>query len=141
MTVSEGDTIKIEYKGTLDDGTEFDNSEKHGKPLEFTVGAKQVIKGFDDAVRGMEKGESKKFRLEPTEAYGDPNPQLVKKVPKEQLPKEQDPVPGMVLGVTLPNGQQIPATITEVEEAIVIVDMNHPLAGKALTFDITIVEA
>jgi len=140
MPVKKGDTIKVHYTGTLEDGAVFDSSEKHGKPLEFEVGTGKVIKGFDEAVIGMEKDEEKEIKLQPTEAYGDPNPQLVKKVPREQLPKDKELKPGMVLVMTLPNGSQIPATIKEVNDKEVTVDLNPPLAGKVLIFKIKIVE-
>lgn len=140
MAIKKGDGVKVEYTGTLDDGTVFDSSEKHGKPLEFEAGAGQLIKGFDDAVIGMKKGEEKTIRIEPNEAYGELREDLVKKVLKEQLPKEQEPKEGMVLIVSLPNGHQIPAVIIEADEKDVTVDLNHPLAGKALNFKIKVVE-
>jgi len=137
--VAKGDKVKIEYTGTLDDGTVFDASEKHGKPLEFEVGSGQVIKGFDEAVTGMEKDEEKEIKLQPAEAYGDLNPDLRKKVPRDNLPKDQEPKEGMVLMVGLPNGQQMPAKIVEVGEKEVTLDLNHPLAGKVLNFKIKLV--
>ncbi len=135
-----GNTVKIEYKGSLEDGTVFDSTEKHGKPLEFEIGSKKVIKGFEEAVIGMEKDEKKKITLKPEEAYGSPNPDLIKEVPREKLPKEQEPKEGMILGMMLPNGQQIPARITKVEEDKITIDLNHPLAGKTLNFDIKLVD-
>jgi len=140
MAIKEGDKVKIEYEGKLDDGTVFDSSEKHGKPLEFEVGAGQVIKGFNDAVIGMEKDEEKEIKLEPKEAYGDNNPELVKKVPRDKMPKEPEPQPGMMLMMGLPDGKQIPAKITEVGDTEVTLDLNHPLAGQNLHFKIKIVE-
>lgn len=140
MPIKEGDKVKIEYEGKLEDGTVFDSSEKHGKPLEFEVGSKQIIPGFEKAVIGMKKGEEKEITLEPKDAYGDPNPQLIKSVPKEQLPKEPEPKVGMVLGITLPNGSQFPAKIVEVGDKEIKIDMNHPLAGKKLIFKIKVVE-
>ena len=140
MPVKEGDKVKVEYTGTFDDGTVFDASEKHGQPLEFEVGSKQVVPGFENAVIGMEKDEEKEVKLEPKDGYGDPNPELEKKVPKDQLPKDKELKPGMMLGVGLPTGQQIPAIIKEVGETEVTIDLNHPLAGKNLTFKIKVVE-
>ena len=140
MPVKEGDKIKVEYEGKLEDGTVFDSSEKHGKPLEFQVGSKHVIKGFDDGVVGMEKGEEKEIKLKPADAYGDYNPQLVKKVPKEQLPKDKEPKKDMMLMLSLPNGAQIPARITEVTEKEVNLDLNHPLVGKTLIFKVKVVD-
>ena len=138
MPIKNGDKVKVEYKGTLDDGTVFDSSEKHGEPLEFEIGAEQIIPGFENAVMGMENGEEKEFKLDATEAYGDRNPQLVQKIPKDQLPQEV--VTGMMLVVALPNGSQIPVKVTEVTDGWVTIDMNHPLAGEALNFKIKIVD-
>lgn len=139
MPVKKGDKVKVEYTGTLEDGTVFDSSEKHGEPLEFEVGAGQMIKGFDDAVVGMEKGDEKEITLKPADAYGDPNPQLIQKVPKDKLPEGADLKAGMQLAMALPNGQQIPATITEIGDTEVTIDINHPLAGKTLKFKVKVV--
>lgn len=140
MPVKKGDKIKIEYEGTLDDGSVFDSSEKHGKPLEFEAGSGKVIKGFDEAVIGMEVGEEKKVHITKDKAYGDRKEELVKKAPKEQFPKDKKVEPGMMLAVGLPNGAQLPAVVTDVKENEVTIDMNHPLAGKDLNFKIKVVE-
>ena len=137
MTIKKGDTVEVEYEGKLDDGTEFDNSKKHGQPLKFEVGGGQVIKGFDEAVVGMNQGEEKEFRLEPKEAYGDQNPELRKDIPKEQLPKQEMEV-GMMLVMKLPDGNQFPAKIVDIGEKTVTIDLNHPLAGKALNFKVKV---
>ena len=138
--VQTGDTVSVDYEGTFEGGHVFDSSAAHGQPLQFEVGCGQMIKGFDDAVVGMKKGQEKKFKLSPKEAYGDPNPQLVKKVPRQMMPQGHEPKPGMILAMTLPNGMQVPATITIVEENEVTIDLNHPLAGKTLNFKIKVVE-
>jgi FKBP-type peptidyl-prolyl cis-trans isomerase 2 len=134
MPVKNGDTVKVEYEGCLDDGTVFDSSEKHGEPLEFDlefeVGAGQIIPGFENAIIGMESGEEKVFKLGPSDAYGDRNPQLVQKVPKDQVPPGV--CAGMMLVVALPNGLQMPVKVHEVSEEWVTIDMNHPLAGESL---------
>lgn len=140
MTVKKGDKVKVEYTGTLEDGKVFDSSERVGKPLEFEIGAGQIIPGFEKAVMEMKKGDEKEIKLKPEEAYGAPNPQLVKKVPKEQLPPGQEPKPGMILLIKLPTGQQVPARITEVTDKDVSIDLNHPLAGKTLNFKIKLVD-
>ncbi|MBW2977534.1 peptidylprolyl isomerase [Candidatus Woesearchaeota archaeon] len=141
MPVKEGDKVKVEYEGKLDDGTVFDSSEKHGgKPLEFQIGSKQVIPGFEKALIGMEKGEEKEIKLKPAEAYGDPNPELVKKIPKDKLPTDKELKPGMMLSIGLPTGQQIPARITEIGDKEVTIDLNHPLAGKNLNFKLKVVD-
>lgn len=140
MAIKKGDKVKIEYTGTLEDGTVFDSSEKHGQPLEFEVGSGKIIPGFENAVEGMEKDEEKEITLKPEEAYGEPNEQLIREIPRDQLPPDQEPKEGMVLAVGLPTGQQIPARIIEVSEDKVKLDMNHPLAGKTLKFKIKVIE-
>lgn len=140
MPVKKGDKIKVDYTGTFEDGTVFDSSEKHGQPLEFEVGGGQLVKGFDETVVGMEKGEEKEVTLKPEDAYGQPNPQLVQKAPREQFPKDQEIKPGMMIGVGLPDGRQIPALIKDVNDKEVTLDLNHPLAGKTLKFKIKVVE-
>jgi FKBP-type peptidyl-prolyl cis-trans isomerase 2 len=138
MTIKKGDKIKVHYTGTFEDGKVFDTSE--GKdPLEFTAGEGKVIKGFDEAVIGMKKDEEKEIKIESKDAYGDHNPQLIKKIMKDQLPKDKNPEKGMMLVIGTPDGQQIPAKITEVTDKDVTIDINHPLAGKNLNFKIKII--
>lgn len=138
MTAKNGDKVKIEYTGTLEDGTIFDSSADHGNPLEFEVGSGQVIKGFDDAILGMKEGEEKQFSIEPADAYGEHDPTLVQKVPREIFPQEAELVPGLLFEAGLPTGEKVPATITDVQGGIVSVDLNHPLAGKKLNFKIKV---
>ena len=138
--VKKGDKVKIEYSGTLDDGTVFDSSEKHGAPLEFEIGAKQVIPGFENAIIGMKKGEEKEVKLEPAQAYGERNDQLVKEVPKDQVPAEQELKQGMMLLMRLPNGMQVPVKVVKVTKQAITLDLNHPLAGKTLTFKIKVLD-
>jgi FKBP-type peptidyl-prolyl cis-trans isomerase 2 len=140
MAVKKGDNIKVEYTGTFEDGEVFDSSEKHGKSLEFEVGAGQMIKGFDEAVIGMEKDEKKEIKLQPTDAYGETKPELVQSFPKEQFPAEHEPTVGMMLMLNAPDGMQIPARITEVKDKEVTIDMNHPLAGRTLNFTLKVVD-
>ncbi len=137
--VKKGDKVRVDYTGAFDDGTVFDASEKQGQPLEFEVGSGQVIKGFDDAVVGMKKGEEKKIVIPAKEAYGEVRAELHKKVPRQQLPQDQEPKVGMILAVGLPNGQQFPARIVAVTKDDVTIDLNHPLAGKRLHFKIKVV--
>ncbi|AGB49260.1 FKBP-type peptidyl-prolyl cis-trans isomerase [Methanomethylovorans hollandica DSM 15978] len=141
MAIKDGDTIKIDYTGTLDDGTVFDSSEDHGEPLEFTVGARQVIPGFEDAVRGMEVGEEKTFRIEASEAYGAHDPNLIQTFPRSALQSDTEIEVGMIIMLGTTDGQEMPAMITELTEETIIIDVNHPLAGQALTFSIKIIEA
>ncbi|MAG60704.1 peptidylprolyl isomerase [archaeon] len=139
MVVENGKKVKVHYTGTLEDGSVFDSSE--GKdPLEFTVGEGKVIKGFDAAVKEMSANEEKEIHIESKDAYGEARNELIKQVPRDQLPKEQEPKVGMILGVGMPNGQQIPARITAVNDTEVTIDLNHPLAGKNLNFKLKLVE-
>lgn len=98
-----------------------------------------MIKGFEDAVRGMEKGEEKFIKLSPSEAYGEHNPELVRHVPRDQLPKEELK-PGMMLLVVSPDGSEMPAEIIEVSDKTVSIDLNHPMAGKTLNFKFKVVD-
>ncbi|NCO10990.1 peptidylprolyl isomerase [Candidatus Pacearchaeota archaeon CG_4_9_14_0_2_um_filter_39_13] len=136
MKVKKGDKIKVSYEGRFEDGTVFDSSEKHGQPLEFIAGVGQVVPGFDKEVIGMEKGEEKEIVIEPKEGYGELNPDLRKAIPRDMLPKDQEPKEGMILMMQAPNGQQFPAKITKVDEKTITIDLNHPLAGKKLMFKI-----
>lgn len=134
-----GDTVKIHYTGTLDDGTQFDSSAGR-EPLEFKLGAGQVITGFDKAVEGMSVGEQKRVNIPAEEAYGQRNEQLVQEVPRDQLPEDLQPQQGMALQAQQPDGNVVQLTVTEVTDDSITVDANHPLAGRALNFDIEVVE-
>ncbi len=134
-----GDTVKIHYTGTLDDGSEFDSSTGR-EPLEFSLGSGQVIAGFDNAVDGMSVGESKTVTIPPGEAYGDRNEQMIQEVPKTALPDDMKPEVGMQLQSKSPDGHVMNLTVTGVEDDSITVDGNHPLAGQALTFAIELVE-
>lgn len=133
-----GDTVKIHYTGTLDDGTQFDSSQGR-EPLEFEVGSGQVIPGFDKAVEGMAVGDSKSVRIEADEAYGPRHEQLVQEVDRSLLPDHLDPEAGMALQSSSPDGQVTQFVVTDVSDASITVDANHPLAGQALSFDIELV--
>ncbi len=139
ITIKTGDKVTVEYEGTLDDGTVFDSSKRHDKSLEFVAGAGQVIKGFDDAVIGMEKGDQKDITLQPSDAYGEYNPELVRTLPREKFPKEELKS-GMRFLISLPDGRQIPAKIIEVTDETVAIDLNHPLSGKTLHFKVRVVD-
>jgi FKBP-type peptidyl-prolyl cis-trans isomerase 2 len=138
--VKKGDKIKVEYEGKLEDGTIFDSSKKHEAPLEFTVGEGQLIKGFEEAVVGMNVGEEKEIKLLPEEAYGNHNPELVREMPKETFQSDQEIEPGMMFLMNLPDGRQIPVRITNVSDEKVTIDLNSPLAGKTLVFKIKVLE-
>ena len=134
-----GNTVKIHYTGTLDDGTEFDSSAGR-EPLEFALGSSQVIPGFDNAVDGMTVGESKTVTIPAEEAYGERHDQLIQQVPQTSLPEDMKPEIGMQLQSQSPDGQIANLVITAVEVESITVDANHPLAGQALTFAIELVE-
>jgi FKBP-type peptidyl-prolyl cis-trans isomerase 2 len=134
----------VEYSGKFSDGKEFDNSSWHGAPLEFTIGAGQVVPGFEKAVVGMKRGEKKVFTIKADEAYGQPKPELVREIPRQTLPtdagSEDKFKPGMMIVLGAPNGMKLPAVVREISATKLVVDFNHPLAGKDLTFEITVVE-
>jgi peptidylprolyl isomerase len=133
IIVKKGDTIKVHYTISLKDGTVFDKS-KEGEPLEFTVGSEQMPRGFDRAVRGMKLNEEKKVTIEAEDAYGERNESLIMKFFKTELPENFEPRIGMVIKL-----QGIPGTIVNIDETNIILDCNHPLAGKDLVFDVKIV--
>ena len=133
-----GDTVKIHYTGTLDDGSQFDSSAGRD-PLEFVLGSGQVIPGFDNAVTGMAVGDSKNVKIEPEEAYGPRHEQLIQEVPKTALPEDMNPEVGMGLQSQTPDGQVMQLTVTAVGETTITVDANHPLAGQTLSFAIELV--
>jgi len=130
-----GDDVKVDYTGKLDDGTVFDSS-KGRTPLEFTVGAGQMVAGFDAAIPGMTVGSTKTVKIPADQAYGAYRPELVVKVNRSQLP------PDVKVGqeLTMSNGSQtISVKVVAVSDTDATLDANHPLAGKDLTFDITLV--
>jgi FKBP-type peptidyl-prolyl cis-trans isomerase 2 len=134
-----GDTVKVHYTGKLEDGTVFDSS-KGGDPLEFTLGQNQVIPGFEQAVVGMEPGDSKTAQLPPEEAYGPRYDEMVIEVEKQQIPEQIDPQVGQRLQIRQADGRAIGVTVTDVTEEKVTLDGNHPLAGQDLKFDIELVD-
>lgn len=138
MPAKQGDLVKVEYEGRLEDGTVFDSSKKHDQPLQFKIGEKQVIKGFEDAIIGMEPGEEKEVTLPPAQAYGERNEELVKTIPRDKFPEEAKE--GMMIGVPLEDGRQIPAKITKMDDKEVVLDLNFPLAGKTLIFKLKLLE-
>ena len=134
-----GDTVKIHYTGMLDDGTQFDSSAGRD-PLEFTLGSGQVIPGFDKAVEGMAVGDEKTVNIQPEDAYGPRNDQMVQEVPKNALPDDLEPEAGMGLQARGQDGQVLNLTVISVGDDSITVDGNHPLAGQNLNFDIQLVE-
>jgi peptidylprolyl isomerase len=137
--VKPGDTVRIHYTGTLSDGTTFDSSQGR-EPLQFTVGSGQIIPGLDRAIPGMNVGETKTVTVPAAEAYGDRNPDGVQSVPRAQVPDHIPLDPGTQLQVQTGDGRTLPVTVTEVTTEVVVLDANHPLAGKDLTFEVELVE-
>lgn len=137
--VKVGDQIRVNYVGRFEDGAVFDSSEGH-EPFEFTVGAEQVIPGFDSAVIGMKPGESCKVVISPEEGYGVHVPEMVAEIERQQIPNHEQLVIGNMLEVGLENGQTIEVQIVELSEKTVVLDGNHPLAGKPLHFEIEMLE-
>ena len=133
-----GDTVKIHYTGTLEDGTEFDSSSGRD-PLQFTLGSGQVITGFDKAVEGMAVGDSKSVNIPPEDAYGPRHDQMIQDIPKTALPEDLEPTEGMALQAKGQDGRVINLTVTSVGDDTITVDGNHPLAGESLNFDIRLV--
>ena len=138
-TAKKGDTVRVHYRGTLDDGGEFDSSAGR-EPLEFRLGTGQVISGFERTVDGMQLGEIRTARLNAGDAYGTHRAELVVELPREQFPEGVTPEAGQQLELQQDDGQRIPVMITAVENETVTLDANHPLAGEALTFEIELVE-
>ena len=133
--VESGDRIEVEYKGTLADGTMFDSSEGRA-PLAFTAGAGQMIKGFDATVIGMALNEEKTVTLQPSEAYGESDPEKITELPKEQV----GGIENLKVGMSVTSSLGINGIVKEIKGDIVVIDFNHPLAGKPLTFWIKVVK-
>ncbi|CAN5802098.1 peptidylprolyl isomerase [soil metagenome] len=135
----QGHTVKVHYQGQLEDGTVFDSSEGR-EPLQFTLGQGQVIPGFEHGILGMAPGESREVRVPADQAYGDHRADRVLTVPKSDLPPDMEPSIGLRLEVRQADGPGIPVTVTSVNEDNIILDANHPLAGKDLIFLTELVE-
>lgn len=136
--IENGKTVKVHYKGTLADGTIFDSSEDRD-PLEFLTGAEQVIPGFEAAVVALEVGETKTLTLASADAYGDHDQDMVGMVPRDSIPDDMDIEVDMMLQMETEDGV-MPIRVVEIAEDSVTLDANHPLAGEALTFEVTLVE-
>lgn len=134
-----GDTVKIHYTGKLEDGSTFDTSVDRD-PLEFTLGQGEIIPGFEQAVLGMEPGESKSVNIPAEDAYGPHHEELVAQVGRDKLPPDVDVKVGQQLQLQSTDGQRRVVEVTEVTDSHVTLDANHPLAGKDLAFDIKLME-
>ena len=139
MQVKSGDVVRVHYTGTLEDGSQFDSSVGRA-PLEFTVGAGQMIAGFDAGVVGMAVGEKKTILIDPDHGYGQKDPSAIIEFPSSNIPEGMTVEVGMKLNLQNQYGQPVPVLVIEVKEEVIIMDANHFLAGKDLTFEVEIVE-
>jgi peptidylprolyl isomerase len=137
--VKAGDTISVNYTGKFEDGEIFDTSEGR-EPLTFTVGTGQLIKGFDDAVVGMKTGDMKSITITPEDGYGEYQEELVIDMPRTNIPEDMELAIGLPVNLVDQSGNPIPAIVTEILDDVIKMDVNHPLAGKTLVFDIEIVQ-
>lgn len=138
MTLTAGTTVLVHYTGTLDDGTQFDSSRDH-EPLEVVLGQGMVIHGFEQAIMGMEPGQTITVTIPEDEAYGPHNEEMVLRVPRSSFPPEIPTAVGEQLILRSPDGDEVPALIVAVNDEEATLDANHPLAGFALTFEIELV--
>lgn len=138
MAIKQGDTVFVHYTGTLEDGTEFDSSDGR-EPLEFVMGGGMILPGFEKAVQGKEVGDKVSVSIAPEDAYGEHNDEMVIIVPRSEVPDHIDPEEGMMLQLTLEEGE-LDVVISRVTDEDVELDGNHPLAGKRLNFAIEVVE-
>ena len=137
--VKHGDTVKIHYTGKLEDGTIFDTSAKRD-PLQFIIGAEQVVSGFEQAIVGMNPSESKTVKVPADKAYGPHREEMVSVVDQNKIPKNLKLELGQQLQIPQEDGQKVIVAVTNISESSVTLDANHPLAGKDLTFDIQLIE-
>jgi len=136
--IESGKTVKVHYKGTLDDGSVFDSSEGRD-PIEFQMGSGSLIPGFEAAVAEMEIDETRSVTIPSAEAYGDVNEDMVGEIPRSNLPDDIEPEVGMVLSMQSPDGE-MPVRVVAVDEENLTLDANHPLAGQNLTFELILIE-
>lgn len=135
----QGDQVKVHYTGTLTSGEQFDSSAGRA-PLEFTVGAGQMIKGFDAAVPGMKVGDKKTITIAPEDAYGERSDEAIIPFPASNVPPDMKLDVGMQLTLSNEMGQPFPVVVMEIREDMIMLDANHSLAGQTLIFDIELVE-
>ena len=138
MEVEKNSKVSVEYTGTLEDGSVFD-SNVGKEPLKFLAGTGMVIKGFDSAVLGKKEGDEIEVKIEPKDAYGEKNEQLVQTIPLNAIPEKIPKEIGVVMQIKFPDGNMGFATITKIEGETVTIDMNHPLAGQTLNFKIKVI--
>lgn len=138
--VKKDDTVKVHYTGKLNNGEVFDSSVKRGEPIEFKVGDGKIIPGFENGIIDMEVNEKKTIEIAKEDAYGEAHDELFQEIPKDQLPGEIEPKEGMGLVAKNPDGSERQLLINAVKDDSIVVDANHPLAGKDLNFEIEVIE-
>jgi peptidylprolyl isomerase len=138
MAAKKGDKVKVHYTGRLDNGDVFDSS-VNKEPLEFQLGTGQMIPGFENAIMGLDEGEKITTTVPADEAYGERRDDLMFNVPRSNIPENIDPQVGQKLSIKQPDGQMIPVTVANIKEDAIIIDANHPLAGRDLIFEIELV--
>lgn len=136
MPIQEGNKVSLDYTVSVE-GSVIDSSDDHG-PLEYTHGQGKIIPGLADRLEGLKEGDEKSFEVPPKEAYGNPNPDAQKEFPKSSLPDDVEPKVDMLLQVQDTNGQTRPVKIKEVKDNSIVLDLNHPLAGKTLNFEVEV---
>jgi peptidylprolyl isomerase len=135
----DGNTVKVSYRGTLDNGEVFDSCEDKN-PLEFKIGANQVIPDFEKAIIGMKIGEKKTIHIKASDAYGNYDEKLIKKIPRSVIPEKMEVKKGMIVVLKTQQGMNLNSIVKEVTKDELTIDLNHPLAGKALNFELKLVE-
>jgi len=140
MKVENGNNVKVHYTGTLEDGQKFDSSRDRGETLNFTIGQGQMIPGFENAVMGMEVGDIKDITITPDQAYGEKMEEAIQSVSRNNFPPNFEVEIGAMVQGSTAEGMPIQATIVGEDEENIILDMNHPLAGKSLNFNIELVD-
>lgn len=135
-----GQTVRVHYRGTLKDGTEFDSSHKRSEPMEFTLGLDPMIPGFERAVTGLEPGQSTQVDIPADEAYGLRNDELVRDFPLNEFPDDLELEEGLLLSADGPDGQRVRFKVISIGEQAATLDGNHPLAGQDLRFEIELLE-
>ncbi len=132
----DGDKVRIEYVGTLDDGTVFDCAEECCEPFEFVLGEGSALPAFEEKVKGLSVGESAEFVIEAEDAYGEHDPDLVREIPRDQFPDLSEVEEGSMILLSIPDGTEIPAIVAGIGDEAVVLDLNHPLSGMRLHFKI-----
>ncbi|MFZ1970728.1 MAG: peptidylprolyl isomerase [Candidatus Nanoarchaeia archaeon] len=142
MPAKQGDIVKVNYEGRLDNGEIFDTSQhgEHNHPIEFTIGEHHVIKGFEEGVLGMELDDEKNISIQAKDAYGESREDLKKEFPRNEIPFQKEPEEGMFLSLRTPEGKEFSAKIIKVTPDKITLDFNHPLAGKRLNFKVKLVD-